>query len=97
MPTEAQLHVSGSARLAMVLAATGGFVDAFIYVRVTPVFVANMSGNLIRLGIASGGKNWISAASSAVALAGFWSEFSSRRHISTCDCVPAADQCRLRC
>lgn len=71
MPTEAQLHVTGSARLAMVLAATGGFVDAFIYVRVTPVFVANMSGNLIRLGIASGGKNWISAAASAVALAGF--------------------------
>ena len=73
MPTEAQLHVAGSARLAMVLAATGGFVDAFIYVRVAPVFVANMSGNLVRLGIASGGDNWAAAAASAVALAGFLS------------------------
>lgn len=71
MPTEAQLHVSGSARLAMVLAATAGFVDAFIYLRVAPVFVANMSGNLVRFGIASGGRNWTAAAASAVALGGF--------------------------
>jgi uncharacterized membrane protein YoaK (UPF0700 family) len=29
-------------------------VDAFLFTRLTPVFVANMSGNLVRLSIATG-------------------------------------------
>jgi len=40
--------------LACVLAAVAGFIDAFVYQNVTPVFVANMSGNLIRLGMFAG-------------------------------------------
>jgi uncharacterized membrane protein YoaK (UPF0700 family) len=69
--TEATHHTSGSLPLAVALAATAGFVDAFIYVRVTPVFVANMSGNLVRLGIAAGGHNGRAVAAAGVALLGF--------------------------
>lgn len=40
---------------AAVLAATAGYVDAFVYLRVTEVFVANQSGNLILGGISAAG------------------------------------------
>jgi len=54
MPTETRHHVSGPLELAIALAWAAGAVDAFVFQNVTPVFVANMSGNLIRFGIATG-------------------------------------------
>ncbi len=57
--------------LAVVLAVVAGFIDAYVYVHVTPVFVANMSGNLIHLGIFAGLGRWRPAVGSAVALLAF--------------------------
>ncbi|MEZ5269353.1 MAG: DUF1275 family protein [Microthrixaceae bacterium] len=37
--------------MAVLLAAVSGFVDAFVYLRVYPVFTANQSGNLVLAGI----------------------------------------------
>lgn len=71
MTTEARHHTSGSLRTAVALAATAGFVDAFVFLRVTPVFIANMSGNLVHLGIATGGHDGRGVAAAAVALGGF--------------------------
>ncbi|MEO6124282.1 MAG: DUF1275 family protein, partial [Ilumatobacteraceae bacterium] len=71
MTSESDHQISGSLGLAVVLAATAGFVDAFIYRRVTPVFVANMSGNLIRLGMAGGQLEGSAIAAALVALTGF--------------------------
>jgi uncharacterized membrane protein YoaK (UPF0700 family) len=59
--------------MAIALAATAGFIDAHIYVNVTPVFVANMSGNLIHLGIVTGEGDLDQASASLLALAAFTS------------------------
>ena len=64
-------HPSGPLGLAIALAATAGFVDAHIYVNVTPVFVANMSGNLIHLGISLGEGDWFPALATVLALGAF--------------------------
>ena len=64
-------HPSGPIEIAIALAAAAGFVDAHVYVNVTPVFVANMSGNLIHLGIFLGDDGWKSAAATLLALAAF--------------------------
>lgn len=48
-----------------------GFVDAFIYLRIFPVFTANQSGNLILAGIAIGQGHWAEASASAVSLAAY--------------------------
>ena len=69
--TERTHHPSGPLAVAVALAASAGFVDAHIYVNVTPVFVANMSGNLIHLGILVGDGSWQPAVASFVALAAF--------------------------
>jgi uncharacterized membrane protein YoaK (UPF0700 family) len=53
------------------LAAAAGFVDAHVYVNVTPVFVANMSGNLIHLGILVGDGSWRPALASLITLLAF--------------------------
>ena len=71
MTTESGHHTSGGLGVAATLAATAGFVDAFLFTRVTPVFVANMSGNLVRLGIATGNHDGRGVAAPTVALAGF--------------------------
>lgn len=55
----------------MVLATVSGFVDAFVYLRVYPVFTANQSGNLILAGIALGEGKWAVASVSLVALAAY--------------------------
>ncbi len=57
--------------MAVALAAAAGFVDAHIYVNVTPVFVANMSGNLIHLGILIGDGSWRTAVASVLTLGAF--------------------------
>jgi len=71
MTQEHAHHPSGPLMLAVVLAVVAGFVDAHVYVHVTPVFVANMSGNLIHLGIFAGLGSWRAASASAVALVAF--------------------------
>ena len=57
--------------VAIVLAAVSGFVDAFIYLRVFPVFTANQSGNLILAGVAIGQGHWGEASASLVSIAAY--------------------------
>ncbi len=57
--------------MALALAGVSGFVDAFVYLRVYPVFTANQSGNLILAGIALGEGRWAAAAVSLIALASY--------------------------
>jgi uncharacterized membrane protein YoaK (UPF0700 family) len=57
--------------LAVVLAAVAGFVDAHVYLFVVPVFVANQSGNLIGLGMATGQEDWHTVISTVVAIVAF--------------------------
>ena len=71
MTAEHRHHLSGSLLLALSLATSAGFVDAFVYTRVTPVFVANMSGNLVRLGISSGLHDWREFGAGSLAVASF--------------------------
>lgn len=55
--------------MAVLLAAVSGFVDAFVYLRVYPVFTANQSGNLVLAGIAVGEGEWGVAGVCAVSIA----------------------------
>lgn len=71
MPAEVDHHIEGGIGLAAMLAAAGGFVDAWIFLRVVSVFVGNMSGNLIRLGIATGQGLGSTALAASVALWAF--------------------------
>lgn len=57
--------------MAAALAAAAGFVDAHIYLNVTPVFVANMSGNLVHLGMFAGHGDYRYAVASLAVLAAF--------------------------
>ena len=69
--SESNHHPSGPLTVAVALAAAAGFADAHIYVNVTPIFVANMSGNLIHLGILVGDASWRAAVASLLTLAAF--------------------------
>lgn len=71
MPSEHLHHPSGPLVAAVVLAAAAGVVDAQVYLGVVPVFVANMSGNLIHLGMATGEADWRVAGASLLALVAF--------------------------
>ena len=71
MPQEHPHHPSGPLVAAVVLAASAGFVDAHIYLHVVPVFVANMSGNLIHLGMAVGLTDARETLAACVAIAAF--------------------------
>ncbi len=71
MTAESKHHTSGSLGAAITLACTAGFVDAFVFQHVTPVFVANMSGNLIRLGMSAGASNSAGVEASGIALIAF--------------------------
>ena len=62
---------SGTLAVAVALSMVAGWVDAHVYLHVNEVFVANMSGNLIGLGMFVGLANWAEAWPSAVALAAF--------------------------
>jgi uncharacterized membrane protein YoaK (UPF0700 family) len=57
--------------MAIALAAAAGFVDAHVYGNVTPVFVANMSGNLVHLGIFVGDGRWATSMASLVTVGAF--------------------------
>ncbi|HQZ33044.1 MAG TPA: YoaK family protein [Ilumatobacteraceae bacterium] len=73
MTAEERHHSSGPLVVAVMLALTAGFVDAYVFLGVAPVFVANMSGNLIRLGLAIGARDGHALALSLVAITGFLS------------------------
>lgn len=64
-------HPAGPLGLAVALAGAAGFVDAHLYVNVAPVFVANMSGNLIHLGISLGDGDVRLAVGTMIALGAF--------------------------
>jgi uncharacterized membrane protein YoaK (UPF0700 family) len=55
----------------MALTAIAGFADAHVFLFVTSVFIANMSGNLVLLGIALGDGEWVIAGRRVAAVAGF--------------------------
>ena len=59
--------------MALSLAAVAGFIDAFLFLNVTSVFVANMSGNMVRVGIEAGDGHWTTAVGSLAALIAFTS------------------------
>lgn len=63
--------VPGSPRAALVLAAAAGFVDVVGYLRLDRLFVAHMSGNSARLGVALGGGDLATAATVAFAVVVF--------------------------
>ncbi len=71
MTAETDHHPSGPLVLAFSLAGVAGFIDAHLFLHVTNVFVANMSGNMVRVGIFTGSGDWSIAAGSAVALFAF--------------------------
>lgn len=59
--------------MAISLAAVAGFIDAHLFLHVTSVFVANMSGNMVRVGIEVGDGHWTTAVGSLAALVAFTS------------------------
>ncbi len=71
MNAETAHHPSGPLVLACSLAGIAGFIDAHLFLYVTNVFVANMSGNMVRVGIFSGAGDWSVAAGSMAALLAF--------------------------
>lgn len=68
MPQEHHHQPSGPLVLAVTLAATAGFVDAHVFLNVAPVFVANMSGNLIHMGMFAGQTEWADVGRAALAI-----------------------------
>ena len=58
--------------LLLVMTLVSGLVDAFSYLVLGHVFVANMTGNVVFLGFALAGAPGFSIAASLVALASFW-------------------------
>jgi uncharacterized membrane protein YoaK (UPF0700 family) len=62
---------AGRSRLALELACIGGIVDAIGYLTLAREFVANMSGNSVKLGIALQGGDWLQVARRAVPVAVF--------------------------
>jgi uncharacterized membrane protein YoaK (UPF0700 family) len=72
-PAARRLEVLPPARdgLLVLLAGAAGCIDALSYLRLGNVFTANMTGNAVLLGIATGQQVGARALHSAVALAGF--------------------------
>nr|WP_249420262.1 YoaK family protein [Rhabdothermincola salaria] len=63
--------MSGPLGAAVALTAAAGFSDAHIFLHVTDVFVANMSGNLVLAGMALGEGSWRAGARHGTALVSF--------------------------
>jgi len=66
---------------AMLLAATGGLLDAFVYLNHGHVFANAMTGNVIFLGIAVLGHNWGEIAPHLVPLASFLAGIITSKHL----------------
>jgi uncharacterized membrane protein YoaK (UPF0700 family) len=68
---------------AMLLAATGGLLDAIVYLNHGHVFANAMSGNVIFLGIAVLGRNWSEIVPHLVPLVGFFAGVTTSKHLRT--------------
>ena len=66
---------------ALCLAATGGLLDAVVYLNHGHVFANAMTGNVIFLGIAVLGRNWREIIPHLVPLAGFFAGVTSSKHL----------------
>jgi uncharacterized membrane protein YoaK (UPF0700 family) len=68
---------------AMLLAATGGLLDAIVFLNHGHVFATTMTGNGIFLGIAVLGRNWADIVPRLVPLAGFFAGVLTSKHLRT--------------
>jgi uncharacterized membrane protein YoaK (UPF0700 family) len=68
---------------AMLLATTGGLLDAIVYLNHGHVFANAMSGNVIFLGIAILGRDWGEIAPHLVPIAGFFAGVLTSKHLRT--------------
>jgi uncharacterized membrane protein YoaK (UPF0700 family) len=66
---------------AMLLAATGGLLDAVVYLNHGHVFANSMSGNVIFLGIAVLGRDWGDIVPYLLPLAGFFAGVLTSKHL----------------
>jgi uncharacterized membrane protein YoaK (UPF0700 family) len=66
---------------AMLLATTGGLLDAFVYLNHGHVFANAMTGNVIFLGIAVMGRNWKEIVPHLIPLAGFFAGVTTSKHM----------------
>ena len=68
---------------AMLLATTGGLLDAIVYLNHGHVFANSMSGNVIFLGIAVLGHDWADIVPHLVPLTGFFAGVLTSKHLRT--------------
>jgi uncharacterized membrane protein YoaK (UPF0700 family) len=68
---------------ALLLAATGGLLDAVVYLNHGHVFANAMTGNVIFLGIALLGRDWGDIVPHLVPLAGFFAGVTASKHVRT--------------
>jgi uncharacterized membrane protein YoaK (UPF0700 family) len=66
---------------ALLLAATGGLLDAVVYLNHGHVFANAMTGNIIFLGIAFTGRHWSDIVPHLVPLAGFFAGVLTSKHL----------------
>jgi uncharacterized membrane protein YoaK (UPF0700 family) len=66
---------------ALLLAATGGLLDAIVYLNHGHVFANAMTGNIIFLGIAFTGRHWSDIVPHLVPLAGFFAGVLTSKHL----------------
>jgi uncharacterized membrane protein YoaK (UPF0700 family) len=68
---------------ALLLATTGGLIDALVYLNYGHVFANAMTGNVIFLGIAVLGHNWNEIAPHLVPIIGFFAGVTTSKHMRT--------------
>ena len=68
---------------AMLLAATGGLLDAIVFLNHGHVFANAMTGNVVFLGIAILGRDWAEIVPHLVPLAGFFAGVFTSKHLRT--------------
>ena len=81
MPASETLNRSNPLLSALLLATTGGLLDAVVYLNHGHVFANAMTGNVIFLGIEVLGRNWSEIAPRLVPLAGFIAGVTASKHM----------------
>ena len=71
MPLSSHHRLSGTLPYAVALTAVAGFADTHVFLFLTRVFIANMSGNLVLFGIALGEGRWTPSARFFTAIVAF--------------------------
>jgi uncharacterized membrane protein YoaK (UPF0700 family) len=66
---------------ALILASTGGVLDAFVYLNHGHVFANTMTGNIVLLGVAALGHHWREVVPHLMPILGFFAGVSSSRHL----------------